>query len=250
MKVEDAVVVVHRLPGRLRLRLRSRPNPGALHAVERALVQADGVLHVRVNESAASVVVEYDPARQSPQHLLALLLDDEQPFELRARIEETLLVQSSPDQVWAVLGEPGRAAMHLPSVLQIQSEGPQSWRVTLDLLGQPLQGRVLLVSAIPAERLELTLEGAVQGRYLLSLAPYSNGTLDGTLVREQVWYDLSQAVLDITVGRLAEPAIRRLVRRHLISIDRLLVTPAAGGIGASQPGPEATEAPAPESREQ
>lgn len=231
MKLGEAMVIAHHVRGRLRLRLRIRSDRSMLHAIEQTLLRTNGVVHVRVTESAAGVVVEYDPALLEARRLLDLPLDGASAYVARARIDECRLLPATPAQVWAALGEPESAALHLPSVMQIKSDGDGAWWVTLDLLGQRLQGRVELGETIPGERLELHLSGAVQGRSILSLTRQAQGTL----VHEQVWYDLGGSFLDTTLGRMAEPTIRRLVRDHLASLERLLASPRAGSDATDVP---------------
>ena len=110
-----------------------------LTALELCLGGAEGVQRVHINETAASIVVEYDPLLQSTDGLLALPLEsDLAPIDLQARIDESALVRAAPAAVSAVLGEPERAAAHLPSVLKIREEAEGVWQVTLELLGQRL----------------------------------------------------------------------------------------------------------------
>jgi carbon monoxide dehydrogenase subunit G len=218
MTLGEIAGVAHQLRGRVRLRLQGQPSPQVLHSLQTQLSGAVGVRHVRVSEAASSIVIEFDPAQQSVEQLLRLQLNGAAPERTRTRVDESTLLQAPAEQVWSLLGDPSAAASHLPAVLKIREDAPGSWRVTLDLLGQRVEGRVVLLEEIAAQRLVLALNGAVTGRFVLSLTPEG----EETRVREQVHYDLSDALLNLTLGRMAEPAIRRLVRQHLASIRELL----------------------------
>jgi carbon monoxide dehydrogenase subunit G len=225
MNVGDIAVVAHRVPGRLRLRLRGHVHRGALLKVEQVLLAAEGVLHVRLNESAASIVVDYDPAQQREETLLGLPVGEAQPMDLlETRVDENLLIHAAPAAVWAVLDRSDGAVAHFPSVLHVANDGPDAWLVTVDLLGRSLHGRVQVTESIPGERLALELHGSVAARYMLTLSP----ELGGTRVRERVWYDLRGTLLDLVVGSLAEPALHRMVREHLATLQRLSTAAAAG----------------------
>lgn len=219
MTVADATVVAHHVRGRLRLRARGTWTPALLASVEESLRTADGVLDVRVNENAGSLIVEYDPATQALQQLLATpLIDAGKASHRRAQIYHSIVVEATPDEVWAVLTEPGRTVARLDTVVETHEKEAGVWGIALDLLGQRAQGRVRLTNQAPAEWLELTLEGSVEGRYVLSLSPRSAGTR----LQARVFYRLAGDVLNRALGRLAEPALRRLVHEHLAAIDRLV----------------------------
>ena len=218
MTVGELVSVAHQLRGRVRFRLQGRPSPPVLAALESQLRHADGVHHVRIGEAAASIVVEYDPMLQSVEQLLRLPVDSTASAELRARVDESILLPASPERIWEHLGDPARAPSHLPAVLKVTEVGPGTWQVTLELLGQHVEGRAVLLEEIPSERLVLMLSGPVNGRVIFSLTPEDGGTR----VREQVSYDLSDAVLNWTLGKVAEPAVRRLSRQHLASLQRMI----------------------------
>lgn len=218
MTLGELVSVAHQLRGRVRFRLQGRPSPSLLATLQSELSRADGVHHVRISEAAGSIVVEYDPALQSVEQLLRLPLDGATPAESRARVDESILLQASPERIWEHLGDPARAPSHLPAVLKVTEDGPGTWQVTLELLGQHVEGRAVLLEEIPAERLILMLSGPVNGRVVFSLTPEDGGTR----VREQVSYDLSDALLNWTLGKMAEPAVRRLSRQHLASLQRML----------------------------
>src|SRR5712671_5332936 len=68
------VDVVHAIPGRLRLRIPELARDRRLaDAIVSAAAAHDGVRSVRANRSAASLIVEYDPAilrRPSPRRLV------------------------------------------------------------------------------------------------------------------------------------------------------------------------------------
>lgn len=66
-----SVEIVHRLPGRVRLRYRSRPHHGALcpDTLRAAALALDGVRSARVNPAARALVLEFDPARATPAGL-------------------------------------------------------------------------------------------------------------------------------------------------------------------------------------
>lgn len=231
MTVDDFTTVAHQLPGRLRLRLRQGAQRDCLVAIEDSLMRASGVYRARVNEAAASIVVEYDAARQSAEALLALpvrkILEREAE---RAQIEESIELPASPEEVWSILDAPGATASQFPAVFRVQEAAPNEWLVTLDLLGEELNGRVRLTESTPPQRIAVVLNGDVSGRCVLSLSALPGGT--GTRLREQVFYELPGALLARTIGKLAGPAIRRLVREHLASVERAIQDAAARGGGA------------------
>lgn len=219
MIVAQAATVAHQVRGRLRLRLRDRHNLALLARVEAGLHAAAGVTSVRCNEAAGSLVVEYDPAQLSGADLLQLLLPEQaRSQEMRPRVDESAFLPTTAERIWATLGDPARAPAHLPAILRLRETGPGRWQVMLDLLGQQLEGTVSLAEQVSDRRLVLVLQGAVSGRYVLSLTPQAGGTL----VREQVAYELPEAFLSRALGRVAEPVIRRLVREHLGALPGLL----------------------------
>lgn len=218
MRIEDVMMVAHQVQGRVRFRVRAHTGNASLGAVERAILAAPGVLHVRVNETAASIIVEYDPSVRSVESLLALTVDARWPVDVGARIDESIVVAASLDEVWAVLDDPGKAAANIPSELHVDREDSETWRVTLEVFGRRLQGRVRLTERLPNERLVLDLDGSVQGRYVLQLRVEP----EGTRVHGLIWYDLGSALLDLAVGPMADSAIRRMLCEHLALIDRLV----------------------------
>ena len=217
MTIGEFVSVAHELRGRVRFRLQGHPRAETLTALEDQLRHAAGVYSVRVSAAAASIVVEYDPERQSAEQLLRLPLNSG-TAEAQARIDESILLQAAPQQIWEHLSDSAHAPSHLPAVLHVREVQPGNWAVTLELLGQRVEGNVVLLEELPAERIVLALNGPVNGRVIFSLTP-ENG---GTRVREQVSYDLSDVFLNWTLGRMAEPALRRLSRQHLKSLQRMV----------------------------
>jgi hypothetical protein len=223
MTLGDLLDVAHEVPGRVRFRVRGRPARPLLAAIERTLGAAPGVRRVRVNEAAASVVAEFDPTAQSSGSLLDLPYRAEAGEEPLARIDESILLRASPEAIWALLdrfqGVPSDGGM-----IAVQETGPASWRLSLTVLGQELQLRVLRTEEVPAERLVFRLDGALQGRCVFSMAPEEGGTR----VREQVSYTLGNAIVDRTLGALIEPILRHLAREQLIAVQAALQRPADG----------------------
>jgi len=81
VSLRTRVVIVHHLPGRIRLRARSyrrldlpRLRRGALRVLRERL---DFIRNVRVNAAAATAVIDYDPLRLPPAHWETLLRGDE-----------------------------------------------------------------------------------------------------------------------------------------------------------------------------
>lgn len=83
VSLRTRVVIVHHLPGRIRLRARSyrrldlplpRLRRGALRTLQERL---DFIRNVRVNAAAATAVIDYDPLRLPPAHWETLLRGDE-----------------------------------------------------------------------------------------------------------------------------------------------------------------------------
>lgn len=70
-----AVELVHRLPGRIRLRYRCQPDtPADAATIERAAKALDGVTGVRANVSIRTLVLTFDPARTGAETLFRALL--------------------------------------------------------------------------------------------------------------------------------------------------------------------------------
>lgn len=65
--------ILHDLPGRLRLRIPQLAGPGVAEPVRYWLEAQDGVEDVRINRSACSLVIDYDPRRLARAPLLARL---------------------------------------------------------------------------------------------------------------------------------------------------------------------------------
>jgi carbon monoxide dehydrogenase subunit G len=220
MTVGEVVVVAHQIRGRVRLRLRSGHARRLLQAVEEALMEAPGVHGARVNEAAASVAVEFDPAQQSPRSLLERpLAEVTELATARARVDESAEIAAARERVWQALDGGQLSAARLPAVLRVDEAGPDRWRVTLDLLGQELSAQARLVEHVPPERLTMALEGDIAGTCTLSLSSVPTGTR----LREQVSYELPRTLLARTMGRFAEPAVRRLVREHLAWVQRAVL---------------------------
>lgn len=81
ISLRTRVVIVHHLPGRIRLRARSfsrhelpRLRRGALRTL---LDRLDFIRNVRVNPAAASAVIDYDPLRLPAAHWETLLRGEE-----------------------------------------------------------------------------------------------------------------------------------------------------------------------------
>lgn len=149
------------------------------------------------------------------------------PQHLRARIDETAWFPASAQQLWALLSDPARAPAHLPAGISMREEhtrpdGKQAWQVSLELLGKHLETRAVLEEELPAQRTTIGVEGALTGWYRLSLTE-ENG---GVRLREQIDYRVPGVFLDQTLGRLAEPVIRRMLRQHFAALERLLQTSA------------------------
>jgi carbon monoxide dehydrogenase subunit G len=217
MTLRDLVDVAHELPGRVRFRVRGRPSRSLLAAIEAELDATPGVHGVRVNEAAASIVVEYDPASQSRERLLDLPINAEAALEAPARIDESIMLHATPDQIWGLLDR----FQGLPSdggLIAVEETGPGTWRLNLTLLGQQLQLRVVRAEEVPAQRLVFHLEGALQGHCVFSLMPEDGSTR----VRERVSYTLGNGIVDRTLGTLIEPILRRLAREQLASLQNAL----------------------------
>lgn len=81
VSLRTRVVIVHHLPGRIRLRARGfsrrdlpRLRRGALRTL---LDRLDFIRNVRVNAAAATAVIDYDPLRLPAAHWETLLRGDE-----------------------------------------------------------------------------------------------------------------------------------------------------------------------------
>jgi carbon monoxide dehydrogenase subunit G len=217
----DLLEVAHRLRGRLRLRLRSGRSPHALPALASQLSGAPGVRHVRVSEAAASIVLEYDPAQQSVEQLLQLPVESGSAgLREPARIDETILIQATPEQIWALLDGGGGAPSQVHGLLTVEEDGPGAWRVGIELLGRRLMLRIVRGDEDPPRRVVFRIEGALNGRCVFTLTPEGGGAR----VREQVSYALANTLLDRTLGRLAEPVLRRMARTQLASLPPSLPT--------------------------
>ncbi|CCG41785.1 heavy metal translocating P-type ATPase [Magnetospirillum molischianum] len=88
----DAVEVVHRVPGRVRLRYRSHGRPIATAPLVRAVSELDGVTAARINPAARSLILSYDPAETGAEALrasVAALLPTVQPETAPAAAPKT-----------------------------------------------------------------------------------------------------------------------------------------------------------------
>jgi cation transport ATPase len=62
MKNEQDTLIVHALPGRVRLKIhRLKHNASGATAIQRDLLKVSGISHVEANPQTGSLLIEYDP---------------------------------------------------------------------------------------------------------------------------------------------------------------------------------------------
>jgi len=193
-----ALETVHSLPGRLRLRYRERP--GEIHdsaSICRAVENLTGVDRARINRSARSLVIDFDPALTNNQRLSAAVstLEIAGPPPRRAGGQ-------APDELASVLINAGLLASHslLPDALKL----PASLAVALpvfaeavyDLRQQGITSHVLeaLAVAISVARRDYTAANATS--FMLALGEY----LEHSIARRSD--DLLKTLLRPDIGRV------------------------------------------------
>jgi carbon monoxide dehydrogenase subunit G len=218
MTAGDLVDIAHQVPGRVRFRLHIRPAGGALVELERTFRATSGVRSVRVNEAAASVVVEFDGKLQSVERLLTLPVAAVAEPAAQAKVDESMTIAAPAETIWSALN----SFNGLPSdegAPAIEEAGKDEWRLTMQLLGQPLAVRIKRVEEEPPRRMVFRLAGALHGHCVFSLTPGSHGTR----VREQVTYTLANGLMDRAFGGLADAIIRRMARDQLAALRQTLL---------------------------
>ena len=98
--VGRAATVVHRMPGRVRLRIaRLKADDAFAHRYARYVATRPGIREVRVQRACASVVVVYDPQQWPPAEAVAMLTDLAEQ-ELAGPLTDDTSRPTAPDHPW------------------------------------------------------------------------------------------------------------------------------------------------------
>ncbi len=132
------------------------------------------------------------------------------------KVDESIVIDASPDAVFAYVTDPAKMAEWLPSMVEARNivgtgEG-QQYEWTYKMGGILFRGQSVVVEQVPSKLAVFQTIGAVDSTWTFQL----DGANGGTRFRLTIEYEVPMPVL----GKLAE---RLLAKRHERSIGLALV---------------------------
>lgn len=216
--VSDVVDVRHSIAGRLRVGLRRSDQP-CLDAVGTALQLASGTLERATSGAAASLVVRYDPAKTSPDRLLAARLPalPMPPPRLSAGAE----VAAPAVAVWAALTADEGPPWCPPAMLQVTplNSEPAAWDITVKVGPWSLPHYMLTTAEEPPHLLELSVTGKLNGMIRYEVVEAVAGQ---SRLTQALWFAIDGNAAEVAMGegivqqfarRFAEEQVRDIAQR-------------------------------------
>ena len=131
--------VVHRLPGRIRVRIdRLHDDITYSNDLQQAATALKGVIEVRVNALASSIVITYHPSKLSEQHLLDCLEISLQIVKVaRKPIDRPVAEESDTPE-----GDFGESAEKLTAEITSEAIGESIGEIVGETVGEILMGPI------------------------------------------------------------------------------------------------------------
>jgi hypothetical protein len=130
--------------------------------------------------------------------------------------KDSILIDASPDDVFAYVDDPTELPTWLPSMIEVRNViGTglgQQYEYTYKMAGLLLRGQNIVVEYVPNERGLHQVIGMISALWDYSVEPHA----DGTVLNIQVEYSIPIPVL----GRLAE---RLAIKQNAASFDLALI---------------------------
>jgi len=130
--------------------------------------------------------------------------------------KDSILIDASPDDVFAYVDDPRELPTWLPSMIEVRNViGTglgQQYEYTYKMAGILLRGQNIVVEYVPNERGLHQVIGMISALWDYSVEPHA----DGTVLNIQVEYSIPIPVL----GRLAE---RLAIKQNAASFDLALI---------------------------